>query len=94
MIIKLIGVFSASLVYIGLKALQQRQVMSAEYKKMPMISMGMAFCEVLIMGNIAVTSVNEGLLSAFWLAVALGLGGGAGSMLGTWFHERRGTGND
>ena len=80
--------FAASLIYIALKALQQRQVMAAEYLKMPVVSMAMAACEVFIMVNIVHTADSLGGL--ILLAVAIGLGAGLGSMLGTFLHVRSG----
>lgn len=82
-----LAAFVASFVYIALKALQQRQVMSAEYLKMPAVSMAMAACEVFIMVNIVHTADSLGGLVT--LAVSIGLGAGLGSMLGTWLHARK-----
>lgn len=79
--------FAASFLYIALKALQQRQVMNAEYLKMPPISMAMAACEVFIMVNVIHTADSFGGLST--LAFSIGLGGGLGSILGTWIHARK-----
>lgn len=79
--------FLASLVYIALKALQQRQVMNAEYMKMPPVSMGMAFCEIFIMANVVHTAASwSGLIV---LALCIGSGGAIGSIIGTWLHQRR-----
>ena len=86
--LSLIAVAAASFVYIALKAIQQRQVMAAEYIRMPIVSMSMAFCEVFIMSNVAITAVTNGLMDSVYLALALGFGGGMGSMLGTWLHKR------
>ena len=82
-----LAAFLASLSYIALKALQQRQVMAAEYLKMPLVSMAMAGCEVFIMVNIVHTADSLGGLVT--LAVSIGLGAGIGSMFGTWLHARK-----
>jgi len=79
--------FLASLAYITLKALQQRQVMAAEYLKMPAVSMGMAACEIFIMVNVIRTSDSLGGL--ILLAFCIGAGASIGSMLGTWLHARK-----
>lgn len=79
--------FAASFVYIALKALQQRQVMAAEYLKMPAVSMGMAACEVFIMVNVIKTADSFGGLAL--LALSIGSGAALGSMVGTWWHARK-----
>lgn len=79
--------FVASLVYIALKALQQKQVQHEEYLKMPAVSMAMAFCEIFIMANVVHSA--ESVPGLIGLAVAIGLGAGIGSMLGTYLHARR-----
>ena len=78
-----------SFIYIALKALQQRQVMSAQYWRMPPTSFCMAFCEVFIVGNVSVTAVSGHFWSLTALACAIGAGGGIGSMFGTWLHARK-----
>lgn len=79
--------FAASFMAVALKALQQRQVMAAEYLKMPAISYGMAACEVFITVNVVHTATSIAGLAL--LAVAIGTGGAVGSMLGTWLHARK-----
>jgi len=78
---------AVSFIYIALKALQQRQVMSAQYFRMPVVSFAMAFCEVFIVSNVALSADNHTSLIA--LAFAIGAGGGAGSICGTWLHARK-----
>lgn len=79
--------FLASLLYIALKALQQRQVMAAEYLKMPAVSFAMAGCEVFIMVNVVHTASS--IAGLVLLAFCIGAGAGLGSMLGTWLHARK-----
>ena len=79
--------FVASFIYIALKALQQRQVMAAEYLKMPAVSMAMAACEVFIMVN--VVHAAPSIAGLVLLALCIGAGAGLGSMLGTWLHARK-----
>ena len=81
--------FVASFVLIFLKATQQRQVQFAEYRKMPPVSMGMAFCEVFIVANVARTA--DGLWPLVLLAICIGTGAACGSMLGTYLHVRKHT---
>lgn len=79
--------FLASFVLIALKATQQRQVQFAEYRKMPPVSIGMAFCEVFIVANVARTA--DGFWPLVGLALCIGLGAACGSMLGTYLHARK-----
>jgi hypothetical protein len=78
--------FLVSALYIGLKATQQRQVMAAEYRKMPAVSLGMAFCEVFIVANVARSA--DGVLELALLALSIGLGSALGSIIGTYLHAR------
>lgn len=78
--------FVVSLVYIGLKATQQRQVMAAQYLRMPGVSIAMGFCEVFIVANVARTAESTWGLAL--LAFSIGAGGGFGSMIGTYLHKR------
>lgn len=81
-----LAAFLASFLLIFLKATQQRHVQFAEYRKMPPVSMGMAFCEVFIVANVARSGETHELI---FLALCIGVGAGLGSMLGTYLHERR-----
>lgn len=78
--------FAAYLVAVTLKAYQQRQVMAAEYLKMPAVSYGMAACEVFITYTVIKTA--DSALGLALLAFAIGSGGALGSILGTWLHAR------
>lgn len=79
--------FAASFLYIALKAFQQRQVMAAEYLKMPAVSMAMAACEVFIMVNVVKTA--DSTAGLILLAACIGVGASFGSMLGTYLHARK-----
>lgn len=79
--------FLVSFVNIFLRATQQRQVMAAQYLRMPPVSMGMAFCEVFIVANVAFTA--ESPLGLVILALCIGSGSALGSMLGTYLHARK-----
>ena len=82
-----LAAFLAYLCFVGMKAMQQRQVMNAEYLKMPPLSYGMAFCEVFVMAVVAKNADSVGELAL--LAFAIGTGGALGSMLGTYLHARK-----
>ena len=79
--------WAVSFCYIFLKATQQRQVQFAEYRKMPLPSYGMAFCEVFV------TTAIVRSLHSHWelalLAFCIGTGAWMGSMLGTYLHARK-----
>lgn len=79
--------FACYLVSVTLKAYQQRQVMAAEYRKMPAVSYGMAACEVFITYSVIKTA--DSLSGLAILAFAIGSGGALGSILGTWLHARK-----
>lgn len=81
--------FAVSFLYIAMKATQQRQVMAAQYWRMPPVSMAMAYCEVFLTGSIAYSYIEHGWLHAFVMGTAIGAGGSVGSMLGTYLHKRK-----
>lgn len=74
------------LVAVTLKAYQQRNVMAAEYRAMPIVSFGMAFCDIFLMALVFHSANDIWQLIGLWLAI--GAGGSLGSVLGTWLHAR------
>lgn len=72
--------FAVSFVYIFLKAKQQLHVVHAEYLWMLPTSLGLALCEVLIIGSV----VKESIL----VFLPLGIGGSIGCMLSVYLHNR------
>ena len=82
-----LAAFAAYFVAVTLKAYQQRQVMAAEYLKMPAVSYGMAACEVFI--TFTVIRAYDDTLALVLTALAIGSGGALGSILGTWLHARK-----
>lgn len=79
--------FACYFVYVALKALQQRQVMAAEYRQMPAVSYAMAACDVFLMSLVVRSGLDPWALGG--LALAMGTGSAAGSILGTWLHARK-----
>lgn len=73
--------FLSSMVYIGLKSAQQLNVVHKAYWWIIPTSLAMATCEVYIIATIAKSGLG-------WLIVAVGLGGGIGSILATYLHGR------
>lgn len=84
-----VAVFLATFLNIGLRATQQRQVMAAQYWRMPPVSMGMAFCEVFVWGNVARAALQGGTWQLVGVALAMGCGGALGSIAGTYLHARK-----
>lgn len=82
-----LAAFGVSFLYIFLKATQQRQVMACQYRKMPLVSLAMGFCEVFIVANVARSA--DGLLPLTLLALSIGSGSALGSILGTYLHARK-----
>lgn len=81
-----VAAFLAALIAVFLKATQQRQVMAAEYSRMPAVSIGMAFCEVFIISN--VIHAADSVPGLVLLALCIGTGGAIGSILGVWLHAK------
>ena len=80
---------ATNFLYIALKAFQQKNVMHDSYKAMIPTSCAMAMCEYFITGTIAVIAVTGGSFIHTTLnVVAIGLGGGSGSILATYWHNR------
>ena len=81
--------FSASFLYVFLKATQQLNVVKHMIRWITPVSIGMGLCEVFIVGTVSVTAVTVG---GFWpllgLGLALGLGGAVGAILAMIFHKR------
>lgn len=75
-------VFGAQYVFIGLRALQQRNVAFDNYVAVIPTSIAMATVEVLVISAIARTGWSFDLISA------LALGGGVGSLTAMWIHKK------
>jgi hypothetical protein len=79
--------FGAAVLYVALRAIQQRHVQHAEYWRMPLVSYGMAVCDVFVVS--LVVKQSDSLAGLAVLAFATGSGGALGSILGTWLHARK-----
>jgi hypothetical protein len=77
----------AYFVAVSLKSYQQRQVGAAEYRRMPIVSFGMAACEVFMVSMVVRSS--DSVWGLVFLALAMGTGGSLGSIFGTWLHARK-----
>ena len=74
--------FLASLLFVGLKAFQQLNVVHSQYLAVMPTSMAMAACEVFVVANVA---------RAGWhwpLVIAVGTGAGLGCCASMWIHKR------
>jgi hypothetical protein len=76
--------FIVSFFYIGIKSVQQLNVSQKLYWLIPPFSVIMALLEVYVVSTISKNGLNE-LLE---LALALGLGGGFGSVCATYLHDK------
>lgn len=73
--------FLLSLIFVGLKSIQQLNVVHKAYLWIMPTSLAMAVCEVYVVATVAKTGWG-------WLALAIGLGAGLGAMGATWLHDR------
>lgn len=72
----------ASLIFVFLKAFQQRNVAFMHYGAVMPTSMLMAATEVYVIGSVATSGWH-------WpLVIAIGAGAGAGAMGAMWLHHR------
>jgi hypothetical protein len=74
--------FGASLLFVGLKAFQQLNVVHSQYAAVFPTSLLMAACEVFVVANVA---------RAGWhwpLVIAVGTGAGLGCCASMWIHKR------
>ena len=78
-----LAVFGSSYLYIGLKALQQLQVMNYQFKFILPTSLGLAACEIFIVYRVAKTGWDT------YLWLALGFGAGLGCMSAMYLHKKR-----
>ena len=76
--------FVVSFFYIGVKSIQQLNVSQKLYWLIPPFSILMALLEVYVVSTISKNGM-EGLME---LALALGLGGGFGSVCATYMHDK------
>jgi len=74
--------FGAMVLFVALKAFQQLNVVHDQYKWVLPVSIGMGFCEVYIIAQVATQGFG------LWLALAIGLGGAVGAMFSMWLHKR------
>lgn len=75
-------VFIANVLFIGMKALQQRNVAFDNYSAIVPTSFGLALTEVYVIARIAEVGFQP------WLIAALGFGGGLGCLFAMLMHKR------
>lgn len=84
-----LSLFMANFIYIALKAFQQKNVMHDQYKLMVPTSCSMAICEYFITGTIALIAISgNGFVHTAVNVLSIGLGGGLGSVLATYYHHK------
>lgn len=75
--------FAASFIFVGLKALQQLNVVHKAYRWVYPCSFGMAACEIWLVGYMV--SMGPGLFAV----ASIGLGAGTGATLAMYLHRRK-----
>ena len=84
-----IAPFFASLVYVGLKATQQLNVVYHIVWAIIPVSYGMALCEFFLVGYIDVDAVEAvSLCEQAWLIFQIGTGAGIGAVFSMILHKR------
>lgn len=78
----------ASLVYIFAKAFQQLNVVHGYEKAVPLTTAAMAGCEIGVIGNIALVTVQGAWLDIGLTFVAMTAGSTAGAIMAMRFHGR------
>ena len=73
--------FITSYIYVGLKSLQQLNVVHQKYLWILPVSMMMAVCEVYVVASVAKNGWG-------WIVLSVGAGGGIGSITATWLHAK------
>lgn len=73
--------FVASFFFVGLKSIQQLNVVHKQYWWILPTSMLMAACEVVVVAGVAKNGWG-------WIVLAIGLGAGLGAMGATYLHSR------
>lgn len=79
-----VSMFFASLTYVAARSFQQINVQKKIYVLIPFVSIVMAFLDVFVMSMIVKHSSGD--LTA--VALVMGLGGGCGSMLAVYAHDK------
>ncbi len=78
------SIFLASLVYVAVRSGQQINVHKKLYSMIPIFSVAMGFLDVFIMSMIVKHASGE----LWMIAGSMGLGGGIGSCLAVYLHEK------
>lgn len=85
----MIAPFFASLVYVGLKAYQQLNVVHHRVWAVVPVSYGMAVCEFFLVGYIAMATIEATSFNAqAWLVFQIGTGGAMGAVFSMILHKK------
>ncbi len=87
-IFQFFSVAIAYFVYVAAKATQQLNVVYDCKRLIPAVSMVMAICDVVIMGNIAVEAVAFDVKGLVLIIFAMALGGTSGSLAAMAWHKK------
>ncbi len=87
-VLQFLMVTGAYFIYVAAKAMQQLNVVHDYKRLIPAVSVVMAVCDVVVMGNIAVEAVDMDLWGLGLVVVAMVLGGSTGSLVSMALHKR------
>lgn len=87
-VLQFLSVALAYFVYVAAKATQQLNVVYDCKRMIPLVSVIMAVCDVVIMANIAVEAVALDVWGLVMIILAMALGGSAGSLVAMKLHKR------
>ena len=88
MVWQFLGIYLASFAYVAAKAFQQLNVMHDYRKLVPVFSLAMGICEVILAGNIAIRAVGEDVWGLVITVLVMAAGGSTGTLTSMVLHKR------
>ena len=88
MIWQFLGIYLASFLYVAAKAFQQLNVMYDYRKLVPIFSLMMGICEVILAGNIAIKAVGSDVWGLVITTLVMAAGGSTGTLISMVLHKR------
>lgn len=76
-----IAAFLAAFIFVALKAFQQLNVATYQYRLVIPTSMLMALCEVYVIAQVAASGFG-------WIVLWIGAGSGLGCVFAMWLHKK------
>ncbi len=87
-IVQFLGVALAAYIAVAAKAFQQLNVIHDYRKLVPVFSLIMGTCEVVLAGNIAIRAVGADIWGLVFTILAMALGGASGALTSMALHKR------